>query len=161
MKTFKQYIEESWVPLAGKEKRDELDPKGGEIAFQLQYDKQTPFLHPAVRRAMRSIVNRPDRIRTSQENLPKGQIKRRKIQNTEGGEDWNSVKDTLNPEKVARAEKRRRGVQTSPTVLRVPDHLSGRNIEHLVGGNTRLTSLGNHRSATVGIITPKPNRPKK
>lgn len=161
MKSFKQYIEESWMPLAGKEKKNELDPKGGEIDFQLQYDKKTPFLHPAVRRAMRGIVNRPDRIRTTQENLPKGQIKSRKIQNTDGGEDWNNVKDTLNPEKVERAERRRRGAQTSPTILRVRDHLSGRNIEHLVAGNTRLASLGTHRSATVGVITPKPNRPKR
>jgi len=159
MKTFKQFIAESWKTLSGREKSKELDPEGGEIASQLEIDKKTPFLHPAIRRVMRSMVKRPDRIKSKPEILPKGQIKKRDIQNTEGGEDWEKAKAELDPEKVARAERRRGGVQTSPTILRTKDNLSGKTIDHLVGGNTRLTSLGNRRSAKVGVIKAPTNRP--
>jgi hypothetical protein len=154
-------IKESWrsleAPQQSREFSREFDTRGGEIASQLIHDKTAKFLHPAIRKAMQNLVNRPDMIRKQlkkpRELYGKDTLKQRNVQNTTGTEDWDTAKSQLTPERVARAEKSRSKVQTSPTILRVKDPLSGKTIEHNVGGNTRLTSMNRRgRTAAVHVI---------
>jgi len=171
MKTFKEFVAESWKTLAAPEQAREFSrefsPQGGEIISQVLDDKTSKFMHPTIRKAMQNMAKRPDLVRKqlskSREKYGKDTLRQRNVQNTTGDQDWDSIKTELTPERVARAEKSRSRVQTSPTIMRVRDPMSGRDIEHNIGGNTRLSSLKRRRTADVHVIqgTVNPNKPKK
>lgn len=180
MKTFKEFLEESWRSLAAPSQARELskefdpnyhinkkDPKlsrAGEITAQVADDKKKKFMHPAIRKAMQNIAKRPDLVRKQllkpREIYGKDTIRQRKVDNTTGDQDWDTAKTQLTPERVARAEKSRSRVQTSPTIMRVRDPMSGRDIEHNIGGNTRLSSMTKRRTAKVHVIKGTINRDK-
>jgi hypothetical protein len=168
MKTFKQFLEESWrslrAPQQARELSREFDSKGGEIASQVKMDKTDKFMHPAIRKAMANMAKRPDLVRKQlsapRETYGKDTIRQRKVANTTGDQDWDTAKTQLTPERVARAEKSRSKVQTSPTIMRVRDPMSGRDVEHNIGGNTRLSSMTKRRTAKVHVIKGTINRDK-
>jgi hypothetical protein len=162
MKTFRQFLEEAaWrslgAPQQAKELGSEFGKKDGEINYQLQADKEQKFLHPAIRKAMQNIQKRPDAVKgqlqAPREKYSRGTLRQRGVKNTTATDgDWDKVKKDLDSSKVTRAEKGRRGVQTSPTILRVRDPLSGKPIEHNVSGNTRLSSMRRFGTADVHVI---------
>jgi hypothetical protein len=180
MKTFKEFLEESWRSLKAPSQARELsrefepnyqinkaDPKlsrAGEVTAQVADDKKTRFMQPAIRKAMQNIAKRPDLIKKQlskpRETYGKDTIRQRKVANTTGDQDWDSAKTQLTPERVARAEKSRTKVQTSPTIMRVRDPMSGRDVEHNIGGNTRLSSMTKRRTAQVHVIKGIINRDK-
>jgi hypothetical protein len=177
MKTFRQFIREAmWRPITGKEKQREFHPAGGEIASQVRSHEmaikakekgqthvefpdgaKAPVddltLHPAVHRAMKSILNNRKllnkKLMSKRESYSKNDLKT--VRNTTGSQSWSQAKSSITPERVARAEINRQRVQTSPTILRVKDS-SGKTIEHNVGGNTRLSSMADNARAKVHVI---------
>lgn len=171
MKTFREFLKESWrslaMPQQSRELSREFDPNGGEIASQVKMDKTDKFMHPAIRKAMANMAKRPDLVRKQlsapRETYGKNTIRQRKVANTTGDQDWDTAKTQLTPERVARAEKSRSKVQTSPTIMRVRDPISGRDVEHNIGGNTRLSSMTKRRTAKVHVIkgTINRDRPKQ
>lgn len=188
MKTFKQILEESWrslkAPSQAREFSREFEPayqinkkdpklsRAGEVTAQVADDKKKKFMHPAIRKAMQNMAKRPDLVNKQlskpREKYGKDTIRQRKVANTTGDQDWDTIKTqrnsdqepVLTPERVARAEKSRTKVQTSPTIMRVRDPMSGRDVEHNIGGNTRLSSMKQRRTADVHVIRGSINRDK-
>lgn len=180
MKTFREFLDESWrslkAPAQARELSREFDPnyhinkkdpklsRAGEITAQVADDKVHKFMHPAIRKAMQNIAKRPDLVHKQlskpREKYGKDTIRQRKVANTTGDQDWDSAKTQLTPERVARAEKSRSKIQTSPTIMRVRDPISGRDVEHNIGGNTRLSSMKKRRTADVHVIKGTINRDK-
>jgi len=164
MKSFISFIIESkdlerkWIPLRGKELHREFDHKGGEIASQIKPHSEggvKHWPHPMIEAGMRFLHANPTvllgALKKPREIWTKNRIREEGVHNTSANVSWNEAKKSLEPEKVERAEKNRAGVQTSPTMLRVTDK-TGKSHHWLIGGNTRLTAMGEKDSALVHVI---------
>lgn len=176
-------LQKSWKPLQGDELNREFHPHGGEIASQLKgHDLATAaksrgeshvdlpggtkapvkdmMLHSETEKALRALHNNPDHLQKElqkpREIWNKQRIRDENVLNTTGGQSWDKVKQGLEAEKVARAEKNRTGPQTSPTIVKITHPETGKTIYHNTGGNTRLSSMHDDGHALAHVIDATP-----
>lgn len=169
MISFTQYLRESperrWKPLQGKELKREFHPRGGEIDSQLKsYDKGHMKAPQSVIDGMRFLHSNPQHLAHAlslpREEWNKKRIRSENVLNTSAHDSWEDAKGSLDNAKVLRAEQNRKGIQTSPTMLRVTDE-RGKTHHWLLGGNTRLTAMEDTDSALVHVIDPSEHLRKR